>query len=104
MVCIQKAVDLLLDIAHLRITKATAVRNPLDRRRDILKTAQKLFFCAHFIAIAPAAIIIKCNAAVFADEDRLPLIAESICKCRPYAAVIYLCRQYLLLTFCIPLI
>ena len=67
MVCIQKAVDLLLDVAHLRITEATAVRNPLDCRRDILKTVQKLFFCAHFIAISPAAIfVIKCNAAVFA--------------------------------------
>lgn len=47
MVCIQKAVDLLLDIAHLRITEATAVRNPLDRRRDILKTApETLLLCS----------------------------------------------------------
>ena len=79
---IEEAIDFLLDVAHLRVAEAAAVRNPLDRCRNILEAAQKFLLCAHLIAIAPAiVIVIKCNATVLADEDRLPLIMESICKC-----------------------
>ena len=103
MVGVEEAVDLLLDIAYLCVAEAAAVRNPLDRCGDILKATQEFLLCAHLIAIAPATvIIIKCNAAVLTDEDRLALIVEVICKSRPCAAVIYLRRQNLFLTFCVP--